>query len=92
MAQRLEQQDLLIAGYKRENAQLREQIEKQSATTPGPASKKQSALEVAEQTAALEASRAAHEKYIEDKKRVDAGLSSGVGHVETNMQDVRPTK
>ena len=84
MAQRLEQQDLLIAGYKRENRELRDQVERlrgggQQAPT---LSKKQSSLDVAEQTAQLEAALAQRDATIKALRDQLARLQHGLPAVD----------
>ena len=83
MASQLEQRDLLIAGYKRENRELREQLERlRDNASPPPLGKKLSSpmqqLDVAEQTAQLEAALAQRDATIralrEQLARVQHGL------------------
>ena len=94
MVQQLEQRDLLIAGYKRENRELREQIERIKDAPPPPGLNKgkssTSAVEVAEQTASLEAAlmqRDATIKALRDQlARVQHGLPPTAGAPPTLSQ------
>jgi hypothetical protein len=79
MSTRLEQQELLIAGYKRENRELRERVELlRGSTSSAPTMKKQSSLDVAEQTAQLTAQLAQRDATIKALRdqlaRVQHGL------------------
>ena len=78
MAQQIEQKDLLIAGYQRENRELRERIERSESTAhaQGGASKRQT--NDADQTAQLEAALAQRDATIralrDQLARVQHGL------------------